>query len=197
MQKEIEKILVDIIKHEMDLPDNYGKTPRGDVIPCVIIYGQNIKLFNTDKIQITVKSVSTKDFSNRSEFIENPDPNPELDGKDAYLEIQDINQSRTIQIDIYSRNNEARQRFHEIAMAMNSVYAQQQMDLYNFKIGTIGNAVNLSGLDGGSDINRFSYTFNTLIHFQKIKPVDYYNQFPTEVDDENGLITEFTLTTEN
>lgn len=197
MQKEIEKILVDIIKHEMDLPDNYGKTPRGDAIPCVVIYGQNIKLFNTDKIQITVKSVSTKDFSNRSEFIENPNPNPELDGKDAYLEIQDINQNRTIQIDIYSRNNEARQRFHEIAMAMNSVYAQQQMDLYNFKIGAIGNAVNLSGLDGGSDINRFSYTFNTLIHFQKIKPVDYYNQFPTEVDDENGLVTKFTIPKEN
>lgn len=193
MQKEIEKILVDIIQHEMDLPDNYGTTPRGDIIPCVIIYSQNIKLFNTDKIQITVKTVSTRDYSNRTEFKQNPNPDPELDGKDAYLEIQDINQGRTIQIDIYSRNNEARQRFHEVAMAMNSVYAQQQMDLYNFKLGTIGNAVNISGLDGGSDINRFTYTFNAIIHFQKIKPVDYYDKFPLTVDTERGRVADFTL----
>ena len=65
MRKEVEKVLVDIIQHELNLPENYGRTPRGDVIPCVIIYSQNIKLFNTDKIQITVKSVSTRDFSNR------------------------------------------------------------------------------------------------------------------------------------
>lgn len=197
MRKEVEKVLVDIIQHELNLPENYGRTPRGDVIPCVIIYSQNIKLFNTDKIQITVKSVSTRDFSNRTTYIENPNPNPDLKGKDAFLEVQDINQSCMMQIDIYSRNNEARQRFHEVAMALNSTYSQQQMDLYNFKLGTIGNAVNISGLDGGSDINRFTYTFNAIIHFQKIKPIDYYNQFETTLDNEQGRITDFTITTEN
>lgn len=197
MRKEIEKILVDIIKHEMDLPDNYGKTPRGDVIPCVIIYAQNIKLFNTDKLQVTVRTTDTRDFSNRIEYIENPDPNPELEGKDAFLEVQDVNQSRRIQIDVYSRNNEARQRFHEVGMALNSTYAQQQMDLYNFKLGTIGNAVNISGIDGGSDINRFTYTFNAIIHFQKSKPIDYYNQFSTTLETEQGKIGDFTITTQN
>ena len=38
MNKQIEKIIVDIIKHEMDLPDTYGTTERGDIIPSVIIY---------------------------------------------------------------------------------------------------------------------------------------------------------------
>lgn len=178
MQKEIEKILVDIIQKEMNLPDNYGKI-HGDIVPSVTIYAQNIKLFNTDKIQITIKTLTAHDYSNRIEYIENPNQDPDLDGKDAFLEVQDINQSRMIQIDVYSRNNEARQRFHEVAMALNSTYARQQMDLYNFKLGTIGNAVNISGIDGGSDINRFTYTFNVIIHFQKSKPIDYYNQFPT------------------
>ena len=72
MQKEIEKIFVDIIKHELNLPDNYGKTSKGDIIPTVIIAAQNIKLFNTNKLQITVKTLSSRNYSNRSEVKENP-----------------------------------------------------------------------------------------------------------------------------
>jgi hypothetical protein len=67
MDKSIEKILVDIITHELDLPETYGTTDRGDVIPCVFIYSQNIKLFNTDKLQICVRTVSSRTWSNRNE----------------------------------------------------------------------------------------------------------------------------------
>lgn len=190
MRKSIEKILVDIIKHELDLPDNYGKTERGDIIPSVIIYAQNIKLFNTDKLQITVQTVSCHTFSNRTEYKENPNPDPDLNGTDAFLEVQDINQSRMIQIDAYSRNNEARDRFWEITAALNSTYAQQQMDLYNFKMGIITDCTNISGIDGGSDINRFTTTFNVLVHHQKIKPVDYYNKFETTINGEHGQIAD-------
>lgn len=182
MQKEIEKILVDVIRHELNLPDNYGTTSRGDVIPTVIIYGQNIKLFNTDKLQITVKTVSSHNYSNTSEIKNNPNNN------DEPVEIQDINQSRIMQIDIYSRNNDARVKYPEVIMALNSNYARQQMDLYNFKIGTITNDVNLSGLDGGSDINRFTITFNVLVHYRKITPIPYYDKFQTDIYNEQGEI---------
>lgn len=195
MQKSIEKILVDIIKQELTLPDNYGRTPRGDVIPSVIIYAQNIRLFQTDKLQITVKTISEQIYSNRTEFIENPNP-VDPDGKDAFLEVQDVNEGRMMQIDVYSRNNEARERHHEVTMALNSVYAQQQMDLYNFKIGTISNSVNISGIDGGSDINRFTTTFNVIIHHQKIKPVDYYNKFETTINSEHGQFADFEINTQ-
>lgn len=181
MRKSIEKILVDIIKHELQLPDNYGTTSNGDVIPSVIIYGQNIKLFNTDKLQITVKTVNARDYSNRSEFVEL---------KDGYTEIQDVNQSRMMQIDVYSRNNDARERFWEVTAALKSNYAEQQMDLYNFKIGTIANSVNLSGMDGGSDINRFTISFNVLIHFQKQTVIDYYDKFRATLNNENGRIAD-------
>lgn len=177
MNKSIEKILVDIIKHELNLPDNYGKTSNGDVIPSVIIYSQNIKLFNTDKLQITVRTVSQRVWSNRSQFTE-------IDGE--FTEVQDINESRMMQIDCYSRNNDARDRFWEIAAALNSTYAQQQMDLYNFKIGTMTNSQNTSGLDGGSDINRFTTTFNVLTHQQKQTPVEYYDKFETTFNNEQG-----------
>ena len=183
MIKSIEKIIVDIIKHELGLPDNYGKTSNGDVIPSVIIYAQNIKLFNTDKLQITVRTVSQNVWSNRNQFIENLQNN-------EYLEIQDINERRLMQIDVYSKNNEARDRFWEVSMALNSVYAEQQMDLYNFKIGTITNSQNLSGIDGGSDINRFSISFYVLSHQQKQRTIDYYDKFKTTFDNEQGQFAE-------
>ena len=129
MQKPIEKILIDILKHELNLPDNYGKTPKGDIIPSIIIFGQNAKLFNTSKLQITVQTVSSRFYSNRTTY--------EEDEKGNFCEVQDVNESRMIQVDVYSKNNEARERFQEVGMALNSTYAQQQMDLFNFKIGSI------------------------------------------------------------
>lgn len=187
MQRSIEKILVDIIKHELNLPDNYGTTSNGDVIPSVIIYGQNIKLFNTDKMQVTVRTVSQRVWSNRSEF-------QEVEGE--FTEIQDINESRFMQVDVYSRNNDARERFWEVPMALSSVYAQQQMDLYNFKIGTMTNSQNTSGLDGGSDINRFIISFNVLTHQQKHKTVGYYDKFETTFNDEQGQFADVKIPNE-
>lgn len=189
MIKSIEKILVDIITHELDLPETYGTTERGDVIPCVVIYSQNIKLFNTDKIQITVKMVNSRTYSNRCEFKENPKP-LKPDGSDAFIQIQDSNQSCMIQIDCSSRNLEARERHHEIIMAMKSVYAEEQMDLYNFKLGLIGNTVNTSGIDGGSDINKFTTTYNAIIHYHKERFINYYDKFKITANNEQGQFFE-------
>ena len=182
MNKSIEKILVDIIKTCLNLPDNYGKTSNGDVIPSVIIYSQNIKLFNTDKLQITVRSVNVDTWSNRSEF--------KTQTNGDYTEIQDLNLAYMMQIDCYSRNNDARDRFWEVTAALNSNYAQQQMDKYNFKIGTITKTNNISGIDGGSDINRYAITFRVLTHEQKITKIDYYDKFEVTADDEGGQFTD-------
>lgn len=185
MKKDIEKILVDILTHELELPEHYGKNSRGDVIPCIIIYAQNIKLFNTDKLQITVRTVSAHDYSNRIEYI------PNAEG--GLTEVQDINQSRMMQIDVYSRNNEARERFWEVSAALTSTYAQNQMEVYQFKIGRITNGINISGIDGGSDINRFTLSFNVLIHFQKSKPVAYYDKFQGDYYTEQGKIGQINI----
>lgn len=185
MRKSIEKIIVDIIKHELNLPDNYGTTSNNDVIPSVIIYSQNIKLFNTNKLQVTVKTVSQRVWSNRNYTKE--------DEKGNFIEIQDLNESRMMQVDVYSRNNDARERFWEVQTALNSVYAQQQMDLYNFKLSNISSAQNISGIDGSSDINRFSITFTALTHQEKVKSVDYYDKFKTTYNDESGQIAEINV----
>lgn len=186
MKKSIEKILVDIVKTCLNLPDNYGTTTKCDVVPSVIIYAQNIKLFNTDKLQVVIRCLSAVPYSNRSEFVTNQDG--------TYSEVQDLNLQRVMQIDCYSRNNEARDRFWEITAALNSTYAQQQMDLYNFKIGRITQSNNISGIDGGSDINRYSITFNVLSHEQKITNIDYYDKFRMTANDENGQFADISNT---
>lgn len=186
MIKSIEKILVDIVKTCLNIPDSYGTTTKGDVIPSVIIYAQNIKLFNTDKLQVVIRCISSTPYSNRSEFVTNQDG--------TYSELQDLNLQKMMQIDCYSRNNDARDRFWEITAALNSTYAQQQMDLYNFKIGRITQTNNISGIDGGSDINRYSITFNVLTHEQKITNIDYYDKFRLTAQDEAGQFANISST---
>ena len=98
-----------------------------------------------------------------------------------------------MQVDVYSRNNEARQRFWEVSAALKSTYAAQMQDLYSFKIGTITNDINLSGLGGGSDVNRYTVTFNVIVHYQKSKPVDYYDKFQSNIDNERGQFAQINI----
>lgn len=184
MQIEIEKIFVNIIKQYLGLPDDYGVDAQGNVIPSVVIKSQNIKLFNTSKMQITISTASSKVYANRREV-------KTING--VYSESVCMNDQRIMQIDVYSRSNEARERFSEVQMALTSTLAEQAEDKYQFRIGKISNAVNLSGLDGGSEINRYTIRFNVLSWYNKIKPIEYYNSFETEVYNEQGLQAEFNI----
>ena len=99
-----------------------------------------------------------------------------------------------MQVDCYSRDNSARDRFWEVTAALKSTYAQQQMDLYNFKLATITRSNNISGIDGGSDINRYSITFNALTHEQKITNINYYDKFRMTAESESGQFADISST---
>lgn len=195
MQKEIEKIFVDLIQQSLNLPDNYGKDAQGNVIPCVTIRGQNIKLFNTPHIQITVQTVSNQVFANRKEYFEETTKD-ETTGQEitTYYERLMLNDQRQMQIDVYSRNNEARERYWEIQAALTSTFAEQLQDKYQFKLGKISNSFNTSGLEGGSDINRFSIRFNCLTWNEKVAPVDYYSTFETTAYSNKSSFADYVIT---
>lgn len=189
MQIEIEKIFVDLIQKSLDLPNNYGEDSQGNEIPCVMIKSQNIKLFNTPRLQITVSTLQNRTFSNRKEYREEV-----IEDEMHYFEDIYINENRTMQIDIYSKNNEARQRYPEVQACLGNTYAEQLQDKYQFKIGIISDAVNLSGLDGGSDINRYTIRFNCLAWNKYTKEVDYYQSFRTQVRNTNeNIFADFTI----
>ena len=69
MQIEIEKIIINLLKNYLKLPDNYGFDSKGNEIPTIVIRGQNVKLFNTDKMQITVSTLSSKVYENRKKCV--------------------------------------------------------------------------------------------------------------------------------
>ena len=189
MQIEVEKIFVDLIQKSLNLPDNYGTDSQGNEIPCVMIKSQNIKLFNTPNIQITVSTLQNRIFSNRTEHHEEI-----INDETHYFEDVYINENRTMQIDIYSRNNDARQRYPEVQACLGNTYSEQLQDKYQFRIGKISDAVNLSGLDGGSDINRFTIRFNCLTWNKYTKLVDYYNSFRTQARNANdNIFADFTI----
>lgn len=189
MDKEIEKIFVDLIQKSLNLPNDWGKDDKGNVIPCVTIKSQNLKLFNTTKLQITVSTLQNRIFSNRKEYREEV-----IDDITKYYEDVYINENRTMQIDIYSRNNDARIRYPEVQACLNSTYAEQLQDKYQFNISRISEAVNLSGLDGGSDINRFTIRFNCLSWNKYTKEVDYYQSFRTQArNTNNNIFADFTI----
>lgn len=189
MQKEIEKIIVDLVQKELNLPNNWGYDSQGNEIPCVMIKSQNIKLFNTPNIQITISTLRNQIFSNRREYRQ-----VEVQDVTKYYEDVYINEDRTMQIDIYSKNNDARIRFPEVQACLNSTYAEQLQDKYQFRIGKISDAVNLSGLDGGSEINRFTIRFNCLTWNKYTKEVDYYQTFRTQARNTNtNIFADFTI----
>ena len=195
MEKPIEKIFVDLIQKSLDLPNNYGTDENGNVIPCVTIKAQNIKLFNTPHIQITISTAQSNVFANRKEYFETSEKDPQTQiVTTRYFERLMLNDQRVIQIDVYSRNNEARERFAEIQACLTSTLAEQYANEYQFRIGKISNTFNLSGLDGGSDINRYTIRFNCLHWFEKINEIDYYVTFPATVQDNgNSTFASFTI----
>lgn len=187
MNTGIEQIFVELLKSYLDLPNNYGYDAQGNEIPTVIIKGQNIKLFNTDKMQITVSTISSDVYANRKEFITKV-----VNNKEEYHEIVYMNDKRAIQIDIFSRNNEAIERLAEVQMALTSTLSEQAQDKFNFKIGKISRANNLTGLDGGSDVNRYTIRLNCLCWYKNDKKINYYDKFSFEgYDEPNGKIYEW------
>ena len=57
MKIEPEKLIINIIKKEMNLKDDYGVDQEGDLIPCIAIGSQNVLLGTTDQLQIIVRSI--------------------------------------------------------------------------------------------------------------------------------------------
>ena len=194
MNKEVEKIFVELIQTSLNLPDNYGLDAQGNEIPCVIIKSQNIKLFNTEHLQITVGTLSCNTFSNRREYFEQV-----IDEQVHYYERSMVNEQRTMQIDVYSRNNEARQRFWEVQACLNNTLSTQLQDKYQFRISKISNTFNISGLDGGSEINRYSIRFNCLTWQEKVNEIDYYEVFGLTAQDaypNSSIFANFTISPE-
>jgi hypothetical protein len=180
----VEKIIAGIIKQQLDLPDFYQElnaSKKIDNVPSVFIGSQNLKLFHTEKLQVSVRSVDApKVIANCS--------TPNFDTTPA-TELQQVVVLENVQIDLMSRNNDARDRRYEVLTALKSFFAQQQQDYYQFRLFEHSlSFINVSEAEGGSMINRFVCVFPVHVIYNKtinIASNDYYRDFNNIYIDES------------
>lgn len=94
-------------------------------------------------------------------------------------EIQSAAMLHTINIDALSFDSSARLRKQEIVMALNSIFAQQQLEANLMRIGHLPQSfVPVPELEETKQLNKYRLTFAMNALHQKVKPVTYYDDFP-------------------
>jgi len=166
------KVVADIIETELNLkPANPASVNPLD--HRVIIWNQNFVLPTYNDMFIVLKEAPGKVMAAKTEY----------DGSGAASnEIQTLIMQREIDIDIMSRNAEARQRKEEVILALASVYSQQKQEANGFRIFSYAfSFIDASENEGAGRINRFRASLNLHVRYVKQKAIDYFNAFDYNV----------------
>lgn len=181
MNKDVEKIFVDILQTELNLPSDYGDADSNDPytskVPSIIIGYQDALLGKIDDLQVVVQVTDVSVMANNNYY-----------DYDTNEEVQQIIQLENVQIDLMSADNTARTRRWEVMTALNSRYSLEKQDEYGFKIYRIPTSfVNVSEQEGTRSLQRFSLVVPCFVHYEKRKGASYYDNFETRGDDEITL----------
>lgn len=173
-----EQFIVDILKNRLSLPDNYG-TYQGNIVPSIAIGSQNVLLGTTDKLQVIVWSLNDRVIAhNRYEDT--------LLGGGYQERIEQIIFS-TMQVDIQSRDNSARDRRTEVLAALHSTYAEEKQEALGCRIFAIPDSfINTGNRQGGSSLNRWTIRFKMTYKQVHRLGIDYYDKFYAELNTETS-----------
>lgn len=169
-------ILCDIIASEMGLSNQ-----------AVWISDENRMIPKDNGLYVTIGLADSHVLSAVTKMVELPIGTPPLPQE---VEINSVHAREVLQIDIFSRSTAAKTRHWEIIAALQSIYGQQQQELYNFKISRNPmRFLNTSSAEGGSFINRYTLTFACFVWYSKQKTLtadggDYYDKFCFELVDD-------------
>lgn len=156
------ELICDIIRTEMGLANDR-----------VWEWDQKINEPEDQSLFIVVSELTCKPFSNKNTINEYGES------------VQSTNFLTTLSIDIKSRGTSARVRKEEVVMALNSNYAESQMELNNFRIYNIpASFINFSGLDGAAIPYVFNISANLVYSVVKTQAVPYYDDFSESVPPE-------------
>lgn len=163
------KVVADILESEMSLKP----TPPTSTNPQdrrVFIYNQSFVLPNYDYMFLVLSENPGKPMAVRSKYDYTTDK-----------EIQELLIQKQIEVDVMSRNAEARQRKEEVLMALSSIYSQQKQEENGFRVFSYSTLFNdVSEVEGTSRLNRYRATINLHVKYTKIKTAGYYNNFPLD-----------------
>lgn len=126
-------ILCDIISTDMALEPSR-----------IVVYNQNWKSPQDDDIYIVVSEGTSKIIGNTNRF----------DYKNE-REVKRVSISTTYNIEITSRNTDAKYRKAEVLVAIASDYSEQQQELNQIRIFRTNQILDLSFIDGRSALHRY------------------------------------------
>ena len=104
----------------------------------------------------------------------------------------------TVQIDLLSRSNEARNRRYELLSSFTSIHSVQKQEENGVKIFRVPSSfINTSNVEGGSRINRYTIRIECNNTFSSINEItdslgsgNFYDNFKLRVDDEESISEE-------
>lgn len=152
--------------------DNYMDMPEGRVWA----YNVNQNLPKDENLFIVLYYRQRTPTSNRSRYEST---------SDGLNEVQSMNVMEDIIISCVSQNNEARERAHEVHLAMNSTLSRQLQVRNKMHISTTGPVYDASFLEATSRLNRFDCHIRVFRAYEKISSVDYYDKFRLQAWVEN------------
>lgn len=163
-------IIKQILDEEMNMPKNR-----------VWAYNADVDLPKDSKLFIVLHYGQRKPISNTIKYKNTPD---------GLEEVQSMNVCEDVIVSLLSRNTEARDRAHEVHLAMNSTFARNLQAKENIHISILGDVWDASFLEATSRINRFDCKIRIFKSYEKIKAVDYYDKykFQTWVNHQDGNV---------
>lgn len=153
---------LDVIKQILD---KEMQMPKGRVFA----YNSNVDLPQDRDLFIVLHYTSKTPYSNNIRYVST---------ENGLEEHQTSNFVEDILISLMSVNNDARDRGHEVLMALKSTYAQTLQENKGLHITTQGDIVDKSFLEATSRYNRFDVRAKVYISYDKVVNVDYYDKFP-------------------
>lgn len=157
------KVIADIIQTKMKLAA--GR---------VMLYNQNYDIPKDDAIFIMVGEEDSYVFATST--------NTGLNKDGVYEEINDAMIRSTVIIDVLSAGPEARERKHEIILALNSIYSQQMQEQNTMRIAQLPvGFVNTSEAEASQMLNRYTIKFNIMYKKKMSDTVDYYDTFNKQI----------------
>jgi hypothetical protein len=137
----------------------------------VWIYNQKYTIPNDPGLFVEVACLGRKVFSNQIRSDEDEAGN--------FCEFQSMNVQEINTVRLYSRDESAYTRAHEVVFALNSTEAQQMAEAYSFKFGFIPTGfTDTSFLEASARLFRQDLTFQILRMYTKKRVIEYYDKFP-------------------
>ena len=156
---ETMKVLVGLIERQLSLPA--GR---------VVLYNQQWEIPDDDGILVEISFMGEKPFGQGTHYDTDADVN--------FLEVNEQVTQEALQITLYSKGPDARNRRHEIVFALQSTEAQQLAEQYSFKLGFLPTSfVDVSETEGSARLNKYAYSFNVLRAHIRRRVINYFDKF--------------------